>query len=196
MLNVVILAAGLGKRMQSDLPKVLHTLAGRPMLEHVLDSARALDPARIVVVVGHGADRVKTAFKGQDDLSFALQQPQHGTGHAVAQLMQAMPQVPDDALVLVLYGDVPLLEPQTLRQLIEGAPSSAWAEAFRGHLQALTDLTAQITALRDSNLQYLRAEGGELYETLARLDAESGTYDASGEASSAPATARLFESDL
>lgn len=75
MLNVVILAAGLGKRMQSDLPKVLHTLAGKPMLAHVLDSARQLEPARVIVVVGHGADRVKQAFSGQDDLRFALQQP-------------------------------------------------------------------------------------------------------------------------
>jgi len=85
MLNVVILAAGLGKRMQSDLPKVLHTLAGKPMLGHVLDSARQLKPARIIVVVGHGADRVKQAYEGQADLHFVLQQPQQGTGHAVQQ---------------------------------------------------------------------------------------------------------------
>src|SRR5690606_18950123 len=85
MLNVVILAAGLGKRMQSDLPKVLHTLAGRPMLAHVLDSARQLEPAGIVVVVGHGAERVRAAFEGQPGLEFALQQPQQGTGHAVQQ---------------------------------------------------------------------------------------------------------------
>ncbi|OZI66359.1 bifunctional UDP-N-acetylglucosamine diphosphorylase/glucosamine-1-phosphate N-acetyltransferase GlmU [Bordetella genomosp. 11] len=118
MLNVVILAAGLGKRMQSDLPKVLHTLAGRPMLEHVLDSARALDPARIVVVVGHGAERVKTAFKGQDDLSFALQQPQHGTGHAVAQAVPLLREGDADDVTLVLYGDVPLVQPDTLRRLL------------------------------------------------------------------------------
>src|SRR5690606_15462992 len=72
MLNVVILAAGLGKRMQSDLPKVLHSLAGKPMLEHVLDSASQLEPGRIVVVVGHGADRVRGAYEGRADLSFAL----------------------------------------------------------------------------------------------------------------------------
>src|SRR3546814_5196993 len=80
MLNIVILAAGLGKRMQSDLPKVLHPLAGKPMLAHVLDNARKLGPDRIVVVVGHGADRVKQAFAGQDDIQFALQSPQYGTG--------------------------------------------------------------------------------------------------------------------
>src|SRR3546814_8671626 len=83
MLNIVILAAGLGKRMQSDLPKVLHPLAGKPMLAHVLDNARKLGPDRIVVVVGHGADRVRHAFADDADVSFALQVPQQGTGHAV-----------------------------------------------------------------------------------------------------------------
>ncbi|OZI21300.1 UDP-N-acetylglucosamine diphosphorylase/glucosamine-1-phosphate N-acetyltransferase [Bordetella genomosp. 9] len=118
MLNVVILAAGLGKRMQSDLPKVLHTLAGRPMLRHVVDSARALNPARIVVVVGHGADRVQAAFKDQPDLSFALQQPQHGTGHAVAQAVPQLGEGDADDATLVLYGDVPLVQPDTLRRLL------------------------------------------------------------------------------
>lgn len=118
MLNVVILAAGLGKRMQSNLPKVLHTLAGRSMLAHVVESARALSPARIVVVVGHGADAVKTAFKEESGLDFALQQPQQGTGHAV---QQAAPLLeggdgPDD-VTLVLYGDVPLVTPQTIKAL-------------------------------------------------------------------------------
>src|SRR5699024_10842864 len=84
-LTIVILAAGMGKRMQSDLPKVLHTLAGKPMLAHVIDSAKQLKPAQIAVVVGHGADTVKAAFEQQKDLVFALQQPQHGTGHAVQQ---------------------------------------------------------------------------------------------------------------
>ena len=119
MLNVVILAAGLGKRMQSDLPKVLHTLAGKPMLAHVLASARELAPARITVVVGHGADRVKQAFGGQEGLHFALQQPQQGTGHAV---QQAVPLLLEgdgkDDVTLVLYGDVPLVQPDTLRRLL------------------------------------------------------------------------------
>jgi bifunctional UDP-N-acetylglucosamine pyrophosphorylase/glucosamine-1-phosphate N-acetyltransferase len=119
MLNVVILAAGLGKRMQSDLPKVLHSLAGRPMLNHVLQSARALNPARIVVVVGHGADRVRAAFGAQDDLLFALQQPQYGTGHAVQQAVSQMlgEDGADDATI-VLYGDVPLVQPATLKKLL------------------------------------------------------------------------------
>ena len=84
-LTIVILAAGMGKRMQSDLPKVLHTLAGKSMLAHVIDSARQLNPAQIGVVVGHGADTVKASFEEQNDLAFALQQPQYGTGHAVQQ---------------------------------------------------------------------------------------------------------------
>lgn len=120
MLNVVILAAGLGKRMQSDLPKVLHTLAGRPMLAHVLASARALRPAHIVVVVGHGAESVKTAFKEEPGLAFVLQQPQHGTGHAV---QQAVPLLEEgdgqDDVTLVLYGDVPLVTPETLTALLK-----------------------------------------------------------------------------
>ncbi|MGN6324957.1 flagellar protein FlgN [Pseudolysinimonas sp.] len=98
--------------------------------------------------------------------------------------------------VAALAAEWGLPDDATLRALIDGAPSTAWADAFRGHLQALTDLTAQITALRDSNLQYLRAASRSTQETLARLDAESGTYDASGEASASPAVARLFESDL
>jgi len=119
MLNVVILAAGLGKRMQSDLPKVLHTLAGRPMLAHVLDSARQLEPAGIVVVVGHGAERVRAAFEGQPGLEFALQQPQQGTGHAVQQAVPLLREGGADDVTLVLYGDVPLVQPDTLRRLLQ-----------------------------------------------------------------------------
>lgn len=117
MLNIVILAAGLGKRMQSSLPKVLHPIAGKPMLAHVLDQARLLGPKRIIVVVGHGADAVKAAFANQADLDFVLQSPQQGTGHAV---MQAVPLLDDDAqsATLVLYGDVPLVQADTLRNLL------------------------------------------------------------------------------
>ncbi|HLT99068.1 MAG TPA: bifunctional UDP-N-acetylglucosamine diphosphorylase/glucosamine-1-phosphate N-acetyltransferase GlmU [Burkholderiaceae bacterium] len=120
MLNIVILAAGLGKRMQSDLPKVLHRIAGKPMLAHVLDNARQLGPDRIVVVTGHGAERVQAAFEGQNELVFALQSPQHGTGHAV---QQALPHLlegdGEQDVTLVLYGDVPLVQPDTLRGLLE-----------------------------------------------------------------------------
>lgn len=120
MLNIVILAAGQGKRMQSDLPKVLHRIAGKPMLAHVLDNARRLNPARIVVVTGHGAETVQEAFAGQQDITFALQRPQHGTGHAV---QQALPHLlggdTDGDATLVLYGDVPLVQPDTLERLLE-----------------------------------------------------------------------------
>jgi bifunctional UDP-N-acetylglucosamine pyrophosphorylase/glucosamine-1-phosphate N-acetyltransferase len=113
-LAVVILAAGQGKRMKSALPKVLQPLAGRPLLRHVVSRARLLEPASIHVVYGHGGEQVR-AVLDDTDLQWALQAEQLGTGHA---LMQAMPQVGDDALVLVLYGDVPLVDARTLRQLI------------------------------------------------------------------------------
>jgi len=114
-LHVVILAAGEGKRMKSSLPKVLQPIAGRPMLAHVVEASRALGPAAIHVVYGHGGDAVRAAFAGQDDLRWAEQAQQLGTGHAVA---QALPSIPDDARVLVLYGDVPLIQAQTLQELL------------------------------------------------------------------------------
>ena len=120
-LAVVILAAGQGKRMKSDLPKVLQPLAGRPLLGHVVSRARALNPSSIHVVYGHGGDAVREAFV-KEKLQWALQGEQLGTGHAV---MQAMPNVADDELVLVLYGDVPLIDAGTLRQLIAAAGAKA-----------------------------------------------------------------------
>jgi bifunctional UDP-N-acetylglucosamine pyrophosphorylase/glucosamine-1-phosphate N-acetyltransferase len=114
-LHVIILAAGEGKRMKSNLPKVLQQISGKPMLAHVIDSARALDPAGIHVVYGHRGDAVRAALADQTDLMWAEQKQQLGTGHAV---QQAMPNVPTDARVLVLYGDVPLITPETLRHLL------------------------------------------------------------------------------
>lgn len=119
-LHVVILAAGQGKRMRSKHPKVLQPLAHRPMLAHVLDAARALEPSNIHVVVGVGADKVKAAFAEQDDLNFVLQVEQNGTGHAV---QQALPHIPDEAVVLVLYGDVPLLTAGALQPLVDSQHS-------------------------------------------------------------------------
>ncbi len=116
-LSVVILAAGQGKRMNSDLPKVLQPLAGKPLLGHVLDAARGLEAAATCVVYGHGGEQVLAAFPGTD-VRWVLQAEQHGTGHAMA---QAMPQVPDEHLVLVLYGDVPLVQPETLARLVAEA---------------------------------------------------------------------------
>jgi bifunctional UDP-N-acetylglucosamine pyrophosphorylase/glucosamine-1-phosphate N-acetyltransferase len=114
-LHVIILAAGAGKRMKSVLPKVLQPIAGRPMLAHVIDTARQLRPDAIHVVYGHGGEAVRTAFADQPDLQWAEQSQQLGTGHAV---QQAMPNVPDAATVLVLYGDVPLIRVDTLQHLL------------------------------------------------------------------------------
>ena len=117
-LDIIVLAAGLGKRMRSELPKVLHPLAGRPLLAHVLDAARALSPRKTIVVHGHGAERVRAAFPDAS-LAWALQVEQRGTGHAV---MQALPHVSADE-VLILYGDVPLIQPATLERLRAAARS-------------------------------------------------------------------------
>ncbi|KRA16225.1 bifunctional UDP-N-acetylglucosamine diphosphorylase/glucosamine-1-phosphate N-acetyltransferase GlmU [Lysobacter sp. Root604] len=115
-LHVVILAAGEGKRMKSDTAKVLQKIGGRPMLAHVIATARALDSAGIHVVYGHGGEQVRAAFADQPDLHWAEQAQRLGTGHAV---QQAMPGVPQDARVLVLYGDVPLTTPATLQRLLD-----------------------------------------------------------------------------
>ena len=125
-LSVVILAAGQGKRMKSSLPKVLQPLAGRPLLKHVIDTARTLEPAAIHVVYGHGGDLVRETLKDEpggpmgQPVSWVLQAERLGTGHAV---MQAMPNVPNDHIVLVLYGDVPLISRATLAQLLTLAGS-------------------------------------------------------------------------
>jgi bifunctional UDP-N-acetylglucosamine pyrophosphorylase / glucosamine-1-phosphate N-acetyltransferase len=113
-LSIVILAAGQGKRMKSALPKVLQPLAGRPLLKHVIDTARLLEPVGIHVVYGHGGDQVRDALK-DEPVSWVLQAERLGTGHAV---MQAMPSVPNDHVVLVLYGDVPLISRATLTELL------------------------------------------------------------------------------
>ena len=122
-LSVVILAAGQGKRMASDLPKVLQPLAGRPLLAHVVETARSLKPDAIHVVHGHGAGAVRAAILGAD-IRWVLQAEQKGTGHAVA---QAMPAVPDDHAVLVLYGDVPLIRTATLTDLVARAGPASLA---------------------------------------------------------------------
>jgi len=122
-MNVVILAAGMGKRMQSALPKVLHPLAGKPLLQHVIDTARGLNPSKLCVIYGHGGAAVPSAVQawsldGGVAIDTALQEPQLGTGHAV---MQALPQIDEQAPTLVLYGDVPLTTAASLRRLVEAA---------------------------------------------------------------------------
>lgn len=120
-LSVVILAAGQGKRMKSDLPKVLQPLAGRPLLKHVIDVAHSLKPAEVYVVYGHGGERVRETLK-DEKVTWVLQAEQLGTGHAV---LQAAPDIPEDRLVLVLYGDVPLIRTATIESLIELAGSDS-----------------------------------------------------------------------
>jgi len=113
-LHVLILAAGRGKRMQTNKPKVLHQLAEKPMIQHVLDTARQLHPEQIHVIIGHEAEKIRAVVQAPD-LHFVLQLDQKGTGHAV---MQALPFIPDDANVLILSGDVPLTQLKTLEQLV------------------------------------------------------------------------------
>jgi bifunctional UDP-N-acetylglucosamine pyrophosphorylase / glucosamine-1-phosphate N-acetyltransferase len=122
-LSVVILAAGQGRRMLSDLPKVLAPLAGEPLLSHVLALAEELNPESVHVVVGFGADRVRERFRGTR-VQWALQDRQLGTGHAVR---TALPDIPDSHCVLVLYGDVPLLRSETLRSLLALSPARGLA---------------------------------------------------------------------
>lgn len=164
MLNIVILAAGLGKRMQSDLPKVLHPLAGKPMLAHVLDNARKLNPDRIVVVVGHGADRVKAAFANQADLQFALQVPQQGTGHAVQQAADLLLEgdAKQDA-TLVLYGDVPLVQAETLQRLLD---------ARNQGMAVLTETLADPTGYG----RIVRNDKGEVVRIVEHKDASTAEH--------------------
>ena len=186
-LHVVILAAGEGKRMKSDLPKVLQRIAGKSMLAHVVATARDLDPAGIHVVHGHGGDQVRTAFAGQDDLHWAEQARQLGTGHAVA---QAMPGVPDGAQVLVLYGDVPLIRADTLRALLaaperlavlaaEPADPTGYGRIVRdaqGNVAAIVehkDADADQRAIGLVNTGILAAEATALKRWLAGLSADN-----------------------
>ncbi|MBX2859079.1 MAG: bifunctional UDP-N-acetylglucosamine diphosphorylase/glucosamine-1-phosphate N-acetyltransferase GlmU [Cellvibrionaceae bacterium] len=115
MLEVVILAAGKGTRMRSSLPKVLHKLAGKPFIEHVLDRSRDLNAEKVHLVVGHGAQEMQAALAGQE-VNFIVQSPQLGTGHAV---QQVMPHLYEGSRVLILYGDVPLIKTETLKALLK-----------------------------------------------------------------------------
>ncbi len=141
-LSIVILAAGQGRRMGSDLPKVLQPLAGRALLQHVIDAARALAPERICVVYGHGGEIVQNAMT-HENLEWAHQAQQLGTGHAVA---QAIPLIPEHHTVLVLYGDVPLIRPTTLAKLV----ASARADSLALLTVKLADPTGYGRIVRDS----------------------------------------------
>ncbi|HEV7822525.1 MAG TPA: NTP transferase domain-containing protein, partial [Burkholderiales bacterium] len=146
--NIVVLAAGQGKRMQSALPKVLHPLAGMPLLSHVLATARALQPASICVVYGHGGEQVPDALRAAD-LNFVKQAPQLGTGHAVK---QALPHIDTSKDTLVLYGDVPLTARSTLKTLTEGSADclrilTAQLNDPRGYGRIVRNAKGAITAI-------------------------------------------------
>ena len=156
-LEIIVLAAGLGKRMRSDLPKVLHRVAGRPLLAHVLAAAQALSPRKVVVVHGHGAEKVRAAFKDAS-IEWVLQREQLGTGHAV---QQALPALGADADVLILYGDVPLVQPATLRRLAE-APG----EGIALLTAELADPSGYGRVVRDSS--------GRVARVVEQKDASAG----------------------
>jgi bifunctional UDP-N-acetylglucosamine pyrophosphorylase/glucosamine-1-phosphate N-acetyltransferase len=183
-LSVVILAAGQGKRMNSDLPKVLQPLAGRPLLQHVIRTALELEPADIYVVYGHGGAQVQAALS-HEPVEWVLQANQLGTGHAV---MQAMCVIPDDHAVLVLYGDVPLVRAPSLKKLVEVANTGALAvlsvdlddavgygrivRGADGLVSAIVehgDATSEQLKIRELNSGLMAAPAGRLREWLLGL---------------------------
>jgi bifunctional UDP-N-acetylglucosamine pyrophosphorylase / glucosamine-1-phosphate N-acetyltransferase len=183
-LSVVILAAGQGKRMNSDLPKVLQPLAGRPLLQHVISAARGVNPDNIYVVYGHGGAQVQAAL-AHENVEWILQAEQLGTGHAV---MQAMCVIPDDHTVLVLYGDVPLIRSGTLQKLVAAAGEGALAmltvnledaagygrivRNSQGAVSAIIehkDATPEQLQIREVNSGLMAAAAGPLREWLLGL---------------------------
>jgi bifunctional UDP-N-acetylglucosamine pyrophosphorylase/glucosamine-1-phosphate N-acetyltransferase len=192
-LSIVILAAGQGKRMKSDLPKVLQPLAGRPILAHVLEAAKTLQADAIHVVYGHGGERVREAL-GAEPVSWVLQAEQLGTGHAVA---QAMPAIPDDHDVLVLFGDVPLVQAPTIRNLaaqasprsigvltVELADPTGYGRIVRdgaGNVVRIVeqkDANTKERAIREINTGLMSAPASALRKWLAALrnDNAQGEY--------------------
>ncbi|MBL1275097.1 MAG: bifunctional UDP-N-acetylglucosamine diphosphorylase/glucosamine-1-phosphate N-acetyltransferase GlmU [Ectothiorhodospiraceae bacterium] len=146
-LSVVVLAAGQGTRMKSDLPKVLHCIAGQPLVEHVIKDALALKASDIHVVYGHGGEQVQNALSAYD-LIWAQQTERLGTGHAVE---QALPAIPDDHLILLLYGDVPLITVATLKRLITVSVTEAGNDALALLTAKLSDPTGYGRIVRDND---------------------------------------------
>ncbi len=187
-LHIVVLAAGQGTRMRSKLPKVLQPLGDRPLLTHVVERAQSLSPQRIHVVYGHGAEQVQSAL-GYLDVNWVHQPERLGTGHAVD---QAMGEIPDDAQVLVLYGDVPLIGEPTLKSLVDAAGENALAlltitlpdpagygrvlRDDQNHVTGIVedkDASADQRHIREVNTGLLCAPAGRLRAWLARLDNEN-----------------------
>ena len=157
-LDIVILAAGQGKRMNSALPKVLHPLAGKSLVRHVVDAARSLNPGRIVVIYGHGGEAVREALVAPD-INFAKQEPQLGTGHAVMQALPLLTNPGTDDLTLVLYGDVPLTRAESLKALVDAAAG--------GKLAILTVDLADATGYG----RMVRGAGGAIERIVEHKDA-------------------------
>lgn len=190
-LEVIVLAAGQGSRMRSSLPKVLHELAGRPLLDHVLAAARALQPKCIHLVVGHGADRVREVFTAPD-VTFHQQAAQLGTGHAVR---CALPGCANTSMVLVLFGDVPLITPGSLQKLVSAATANPAMLATEcgdptGYGRVVTDESGGFVAVveekdaSDDQRRITRVNTGVLAmaaEQLDRLLAKVGNDNAQGE---------------
>lgn len=191
-LHIVILAAGEGKRMKSRTPKVLQKIAGRPMLRHVIDAARELQPSGIHIVYGHGGEQVLDTFRAEADLQWAEQRERLGTGHAVQQVIE---QIPDGARVLVLYGDVPLITADTLRRLLakdarltvlvadldDPAGYGRIVRDPQGNVGAIVeqkDANAEQRAIQTINTGILAADGNALRNWLAHLsnDNAQGEY--------------------
>ncbi len=187
-LAAVILAAGQGKRMKSELPKVLQPLADRPLLQHVIATVRALEPASIRIVYGHGGERVREALR-EEPVTWVLQAQQLGTGHA---MQQVAPQLRDDERVLVLYGDVPLIRAETLRALFGRAGPRTLAlltvnlddptgygrivRDSRGRVRRIVeqrDASPRELAIRECNTGVMAVAAGPLKRWLARLTSEN-----------------------
>lgn len=190
-IHAIVLAAGQGTRMRSRLPKVLHALAGRPLLQHVLDAAAAAGVCRRHVVIGHGGEQVRQQI-ADDSIQWVAQREQLGTGHAV---LQALPAVPDEATVLVLYGDVPLVRPETMRLLLGAAAAgpallsvflpepAGYGRILRapdGSLLGIVehkDATPEQREIRETNTGLLACPAGILRDCLQRC----GNDNAQGE---------------
>ena len=182
-MNVVILAAGQGKRMHSNLPKVLHPVAGKALAQHVIDTARSLMPEKLVVVYGHGGEAVRSTLN-ETDVLWAKQEPQLGTGHAVA---QALPELSGEGHTLVLYGDVPLTKASTLKRLLQAGKDglailtvelvdpAGYGRIVRdasGQVQRIVeekDATPQEKAIREVNTGIMAIPSARLAEWLGKL---------------------------
>jgi bifunctional UDP-N-acetylglucosamine pyrophosphorylase/glucosamine-1-phosphate N-acetyltransferase len=162
-ITVIVMAAGKGTRMKSERPKVLHRLAGRSLLQHVLDAAAALGPSQLLIVTGHAAESVEKAARGPN-ISFVRQEPQLGTGHAVQQTLSLLP---DEGTVLVLNGDVPLVRPETAQRLVDACEGKRLALLT----VELEDPTGYGRVIRGDAAGRDALEGGRIHAIVEHKDA-------------------------